>query len=206
MPSAASAPRVAPDQENVPPPRGLSTSGVTARVRSAAIYAVAGQINGSAKDSNKRRLGPRLDDPEKIELFFRKMDGAGSLFNLADDAKRYLESIVNAGNTNIPPNSLGPAIDVLLSLKSTKEGLRCSRPPTVSAEQSNANCSTLAPRSKLDGHHMLPDVPRPCCLIPPHQQLCPACRVVRLCRLLLLLAQEVRMLLARRTPSFDQRL
>ena len=86
---------------------------VAANVCSAVINAMAVQIDGLAKDSKNRRLGPRLNVPKKIDMLFQKMDGAWLLFNLADDAKRYLKSISNANNTNLPRNSLGPAIDVL---------------------------------------------------------------------------------------------
>ena len=60
---------------------------VAANVCSAVINAMAGQIDGLTKDSKKRRLGPRLNNPKKIDMLFQKMDGAWLLFNLADYAK-----------------------------------------------------------------------------------------------------------------------
>ena len=68
MPSSIISSAVA-DQESVPPPQNASIEG------SAAVDAMAGQIDGSAKNSNKRKLGPRMDDPTKIESLFHKFDG-----------------------------------------------------------------------------------------------------------------------------------
>ena len=108
MPSSIISPAVA-DQENVPLPQNASIEDVAASVRSAAVDAMAGQVDGSTKNSNKRKFCPRMDDPKKIEALFRKFDSAGLLFNLADDAKRY----VGSSGSNSSPNSLVSVIEVL---------------------------------------------------------------------------------------------
>ena len=56
-----------PNQENISPQDGLMES-VVANVRGGAIDAMAGQINGSAKNVNKRSLGLQRDDPKKDRL------------------------------------------------------------------------------------------------------------------------------------------
>ena len=99
------------DQENVPPSEDASIESIVANVRSAAVEAMGAQIDGSAKNSSKRSSGSRCDDPKKIESLYCKIDDADLLFSLADDVRRYLESISSAGNAN--SLSIGPAVKVL---------------------------------------------------------------------------------------------
>lgn len=63
---------------------------------------MASQVDGSTKNSNKRKFCPRMAGPKKIEALFCKFDSAGLLFNLADDAKQY----VGSSGSNSSPNSL----------------------------------------------------------------------------------------------------
>lgn len=84
MASSITSPAVA-DQENFPPPQNVPIKDVAVSVRSAAVDAMADQID--AKHSNKRKRCPRMYNLQKTEALFDKFDSAGLLFNLADDVK-----------------------------------------------------------------------------------------------------------------------
>ena len=106
-----------PNQENIPPQDGPMES-VVANIRNGAINAMAGQIDGLAKNANKRSLGMRRDDLKKIKQRYGKLDGVGLLFGLTANTDRYLESISSARvNSSIvlSSHSLQPAIDLKAS-------------------------------------------------------------------------------------------
>ena len=84
MPSSIISPAVA-EQDNASPPQNASIEDVATSVRSATINTMADQIYGSTKRSNKRKLCPGMDDQQKIEALFHKLDSVGLLLNLADD-------------------------------------------------------------------------------------------------------------------------
>ena len=73
----------------------------------------AGQIDGSAKSCRKQSIGPRSDDPKKIEWLFKKIDGTGLLLSLVDDVQSCLESTTNNANGQCVPSSAQFAIDML---------------------------------------------------------------------------------------------
>ena len=88
MPSIAISPTEVADQENVPPSQDASIESiesVVVNVRSAAVDAMAAQIDGSAKNFRKRNSASRCDDPKKIESLYCKIDNVELLFNLVDD-------------------------------------------------------------------------------------------------------------------------
>ena len=58
------------NQENVSPPQNALIEYIAASVHSAVVDAMAGQIDGSTKCSNKCKLCPRMDTPKKIEALF----------------------------------------------------------------------------------------------------------------------------------------
>mmetsp|Transcript_5918 Transcript_5918/g.14827 ORF Transcript_5918/g.14827 Transcript_5918/m.14827 type:complete len:216 (+) Transcript_5918:1745-2392(+) len=83
-------------------------------VRSAAIAAMAVQINGSANSPKKRSSGSRRSDGEEIESLYRLIDNAEALFSLAADVGRYLSSIAHNNDTvRQHPAPTGLSIDVL---------------------------------------------------------------------------------------------
>ena len=96
------------NQENVAP-----SADVLANVRSTAREALAAHIDRSAKEPGKRSRGPRSSDAEKVESLLCFIDGAEIAFALVDDAKRYLLSIGNVGNSNGPLASFGIVIEAL---------------------------------------------------------------------------------------------
>ena len=96
------------NQENVAP-----SADALANVRSTAREALAAHIDRSAKEPGKRSRGPRSSDAEKVESLLCFVDGAEIAFALVDDAKRYLLSIGNVGNSNGPLASVGIVIEAL---------------------------------------------------------------------------------------------
>lgn len=64
------------DQENVRPLQNASIEDVAAIVSSVTVDAVASQINGSTKRSNKWKICLRIDDPKKIVALFHKTTDA----------------------------------------------------------------------------------------------------------------------------------
>ena len=75
---------------------------------------------GSVKNSSKRSIGLRNDDPKRIDHLYGRMDATNLLFSLVDSVSSYLESISNTDNSNITSShSLKPAIDVLVFTSST---------------------------------------------------------------------------------------
>ena len=108
------------NQELVAPPPDLSMKSVIANIRSGVIDAMASQIDGLDEKKFKQSIGPRNDDPKKIEDLFARFDATNLVFSLIDDMGNYLESITSITNSNITRSySLVPAIDLLLFVLST---------------------------------------------------------------------------------------
>ena len=92
----ADRPVVSPvDQENthpnVPP-----LADALSNVRDAARVARAAHIDWLAKETGKRKRGPRNSNAAKIEALLSHVDGAETAFQLAEDVVRYLSAIENA--------------------------------------------------------------------------------------------------------------
>ena len=64
--------------------------GVITNVWSRAIDTMASQIDGLAKNSIDRTIGPRNNDPKKIEDLFVRFDTMNLVFSLVDDVRNYI--------------------------------------------------------------------------------------------------------------------
>ena len=74
-------------------PQDLLMESAIANVCSGVIDAMASQINGSSKNVSKQIVGPRKDDPEKVEHLYKKIDVINLLCSLLDDVGNYLVAI-----------------------------------------------------------------------------------------------------------------
>ena len=152
------------NQENLAP-----SADPLANVRSTAREALAGHIDRSAKQSGKRSRGPRSSDAEKVESLLCFVDGAEIAFALVDDAKRYLSSISNVGNSNGPSASVDIAIEALnLALAAGRRQLKGTRlaVDNTSAKALRSQRAALEQRLRLEQ-----GTARPCDCAP---RRCPA--------------------------------
>ena len=72
-----------------------------ANVRSGAIDDMASQIDGSSTNVSKRIVGPRKDDPEKVEHLYNKIDAINLLCSPVDDVGNYLDAISTNDDSTI---------------------------------------------------------------------------------------------------------
>ena len=108
-----------------------------------------------------------MDDPTKIESLFHKFDGAGLLFNLADGARRYIESV----GSNAPPKSLTLVIEVLefiasagkqhlKEMRSMIDNTKAKRCASQSHNKINKRAMQLLSNQQLQRHVLTPTTPK----------------------------------------------
>ena len=131
------------DQENVHP-NVPPLAEALSNVRDDARVARAAHIDRSAKETGKRKRGPRNSDAAKIEALLSHVDGAETAFQLAEDVVRYLSAIKNA------PPSLGLAIEALKLVASAGR-------QQVEAMRSEVN-NTKAKQRSIQAHRKLTSV------------------------------------------------
>jgi hypothetical protein len=130
------------NQENVAP-----SADPLANVRSTAREALAAHIDRSAKGSGKRSRGPKSSDAEKVESLLCFLDGAEIAFTLVDNAKRYLSSISNVGNSNGLLASVDITIEALnLALAAGRRQLKGAR---LAVDNTSAKQSAAQSHKKL---------------------------------------------------------
>ena len=76
-------------------PQDLLMESAIANGCSGVIDAMASQINGSSKNVSNQIVGPRKDDPEKVEHLHKKIDAINLLCSPVDDVSNYLSVIFN---------------------------------------------------------------------------------------------------------------